>query len=516
MAASGAAACLVLAAGAVAAPAAPAPVAAGAGAEGSGTVVVRGLAFPEGRAMRLGFVGCQNIYDRAPETPQAMIGVGPGAAPAGERSLRYDLAGGNAVGALSFVSSVALTESAGLTAYAADGTTGVVYAGYQEPADRRTGLVWFGRADVVVPAGTWTRIEATDLTYSWSKWDMHAQAPVPVAAGTRPAPVGTLADMVVRHRGDGAGFVMTGLGCDGHEFAMDALHLDTAGTATTYDLEGLATSTRMLAPPVRRVVAGQDLDLGGTLVDSTGAPLSGVTMMLESRAAGSSTWEVAQVVDVDGTSPSVAVAPVTGTTYRWRFADRPMAEGSVSAPFTVQVVGGVSADLVGTGTERAITGAVTPAAPGSEAVLWRLDDGAWRRVATAAVGPLGGYRFDLPADAAGRWSVTLPAAPGRLEGRSPWLTVAGASTPEASPSPSATQSPTKSPSQSPTRSPSTSSTPSATASPTKSASAWATASPTKSPTASSSPSSSSSASASAGQSASGSASPSAGADTSTP
>ncbi len=253
------------------------------------TVVVRGLAFPEGRAMRLGLVGCDNVYERVAESPQAMIGAGPGSAPAGERVLRYDLVGGNALGPLSYVSSVALTQSAGLTAYAEQGTTGVVWAGYQEPADRHTGRVWFGRAEVVVPPGQWTRIEATDLTYSWSKWDMYAQAPVAdgvddgadegadEGAAEEPVPDGTLADMVLRHRGDGAGFVMTGLGCDGNEFAIDALRLHTAGTATTYDIEGLETSVGMPPPPVRRAEAGQPVELRGTLVDSTGAPLSGVT-----------------------------------------------------------------------------------------------------------------------------------------------------------------------------------------------------------------------------------------------
>jgi hypothetical protein len=307
------------------------------------TVVVRGLAFPEGRAMRLGLVGCDNVYERVAEAPQAMIGAGPGSAPAGERVLGYDLVGGNALGPLSYVSSVALTQSAGLTAYAEQGTTGVVWAGYQEPADRHTGRVWFGRAEVVVPPGQWTRIEATDLTYSWSKWDMYAQAPVADGvdggadeAAEEPVPDGTLADMVLRHRGDGAGFVMTGLGCDGNEFAIDALRLHTAGTATTYDIEGLATSVTMPPPPVRRAEAGQPVELRGTLVDSTGAPLSGVTMRLESRAVSATGWKVDQVVDVVDGAAVARVHPEQATSYRWRFVDRPMAEGSVSAAVTIE------------------------------------------------------------------------------------------------------------------------------------------------------------------------------------
>ena len=358
IAAIGAAACVVLGSGAAGgtsggAASAAVPTTRTAPTQQS-TVVVRGLAFPEGRAMRLGLVGCDNVYERVAESPQAMIGTGPGSAPAGERVLRYDLVGGNALGPLSYVSSVALTQSAGLTAYAEQGTTGVVWAGYQEPADRRTGRVWFGRAEVVVPAGRWTRIEATDLTYSWSKWDMYAQAPVVDQEGDEGAdegaeetaeetvPDGTLADMVVRHRGDGAGFVMTGLGCDGNEFAIDALRLHTAGTATTYDIEGLETSVGMPSPPVRRAEAGQPVELRGTLADSTGAPLSGVTMRLESRAVGATGWKLERVVDVVDGAAVARVQPERATSYRWRFVDRPMAEGSVSAAVTIEAASGAS------------------------------------------------------------------------------------------------------------------------------------------------------------------------------
>ncbi len=67
-----------------------------------------------------------------------MIGIGPGAAPAGTRSLGWDLAGGNAVGALFPVDSMLGTSTASLAVNAAGRATGVAYAGYQEPADAGT------------------------------------------------------------------------------------------------------------------------------------------------------------------------------------------------------------------------------------------------------------------------------------------------------------------------------------------------------------------------------------------
>ena len=64
------------------------------------------------------------------------VGAGPGAAPAGSRSLGWDLAGGNAVGALFTVGSMlSTTTTASLAVNAAGRTTGVADAGYGEPGD---------------------------------------------------------------------------------------------------------------------------------------------------------------------------------------------------------------------------------------------------------------------------------------------------------------------------------------------------------------------------------------------
>ena len=71
------------------------------------TVVVRGTAFPSGRDAQLSFVGCDDPYVLAAEQPQPYVGIGPGQAPAGTRSLGYDLAGGNAIGSVHYVDSMA-------------------------------------------------------------------------------------------------------------------------------------------------------------------------------------------------------------------------------------------------------------------------------------------------------------------------------------------------------------------------------------------------------------------------
>src|SRR6476646_5654062 len=98
------------------------------------TVLVRGLGFPADGLTNLSIVGCSGIFDRVPE-PIATFLSRSADAPAGTRSLKYDLGGGNAVGSQHRFTSLAATTVAGLSLAAPDGASGVAYAGYQAPAD---------------------------------------------------------------------------------------------------------------------------------------------------------------------------------------------------------------------------------------------------------------------------------------------------------------------------------------------------------------------------------------------
>jgi hypothetical protein len=293
------------------------------------TVVVHGMDFPTGRAAQLSFVGCQNPYERVAEQLQPYVGIGPAQAPAGKRSLGYDLAGGNAIGSLHYVDSMAGTTVAGMSVYAPEGAAGVAYAGYQEPADRGTGLVWFGRADLQT-AGSWRAVDAAGLSYTWTKFDMITQQQV----GEVDAAPARIPAFLTAHGGDGAGFFAIGFGCDGHAFNMDAWRIGSPGDVTTYDLEGLTTTTSMSGPADDSIDAGDSVTLRGTVSDGSGAPLSDSRLVLETEGPNGG-WSI--VDGVNGADPTLAVTPETTTTYRWHFVDRPLAEGSVSAPFTVRV-----------------------------------------------------------------------------------------------------------------------------------------------------------------------------------
>ncbi|GAA4376297.1 hypothetical protein [Nocardioides caricicola] len=292
------------------------------------TVVVHGTAFPSGRAAQLSFVGCDDPYLRAPEQPQPYVGIGPDQAPAGTRSLGYDAAGGNAVGSVHYVDSMLRTTVAGMSVHAPDGASGVTYAGYQEPADWGTGKVWFGRAALSAPAGGWTRVDAAGLAFTWTKYDMLTQRRL-----DQTAPASRIPAFVKAHGGDGPGFFTIGFGCDGRAFSMDAWRIGGPGGVTTYDLEGLTTTTS-ISGPNGVIDPGQEVTLHGAVVDNTGAPLPGARLVLEAQGENGA-WTL--VEGAGGADPALTVAPEATTTYRWRFVDRPLAEGSASAPFTVEV-----------------------------------------------------------------------------------------------------------------------------------------------------------------------------------
>lgn len=408
------------------------------------TIVVRGAAFPVGREAQLSFVGCDSLYDRSVEALQPYLTLGPGTAPAGERSVEYALSGGNAIGSLYYVNSMLATTVAGFSVYAANGAAGVAYAGYQMPADIGTTLVWFGRADLLASPGRWQQVDATKLTYAWTKYDMASGERVPTDDATGAAVSGevgdpssssAVTDFIAAHGGDGVGFYTIGFGCDGLAFDMDAWRIGGASGVTTYDLEGLSTVTTITGSS-GSIVAGENATISGALRDGAGIKLFRATMILEAKAFDSFEFTTVDVAEAAGAiDPSVTVQPTTRTVYRWRFADRPLAEDSESAPFTIEVATGVTAVSPDTNADtdtdagQTIGGATTPAKPDLLATLWRVTPKGDVRVDTAKTANDGTYGFEVP-DAqmeteTARYYVTVPAATGNLAGQSPTIQVSG-------------------------------------------------------------------------------------------
>ncbi|SFH93076.1 hypothetical protein SAMN05216561_103187 [Nocardioides psychrotolerans] len=375
------------------------------------TVTVRGTSFPEA-GVGFAYVGCDSLHERGAETLAPTIGFGPALPPTGMRSLGYDLEGGSAMGALFSVDSLLDTTTASLAAYAEDGGSGVAYVGYQAPADGGTSSAWFGRADLVLAPGGWQEVDATDLFYLWSKHDMTTGALLEQG----PELPSDVATFTAAHGGDAPGLFTLGYGCDGAPFNMDTLRLGSPGDVTTYDLEGMTTATDMTGERAA-ITAGEQLALRGALrVTEGGTRVPGSSLILEQQAFGTTFWETVDVVD--GAEPTVTVEPLRRTLYRWRFVDRPLAQGSVSLPFVVEVAPDVDARIDG---DR-VVGSAIPAEPGTPVTLWRSVEGplggeATEAVARGLVGEAGAFELALP-EGRGRFFVTLPAAPGSLAGTS--------------------------------------------------------------------------------------------------
>jgi hypothetical protein len=295
------------------------------------TVTVQGTAFPDPAVANLSFVGCGDLYQRTDEPLEPTIGLGPGVARAGTRSLGWDLAGGNAVGAVYPVASMLSTTTASIAVNAADQATGVAYAGYQAPADAGTSMLWIGRAELATPGGAWQTIDATGRLYTWTEYDMTTRTEV----GRADDVPSTVAAFAAAHGGDGPGLYTIGFGCDGTPFSMDALEVGGGNEVTTYDVEGLRTSVTIDA--VRTQSRGE-VTITGRLRTGTGDPVPNATMILERRAPGSQVWTPVQVAEVQDGAVRATVPGDEPGYYRWRFVERPLAEGSASVPLLLDVL----------------------------------------------------------------------------------------------------------------------------------------------------------------------------------
>jgi hypothetical protein len=383
-------------------------------------VVVRGLSFPADSATKLSIVGCEGVYDRRPEPIATYLSRG---GPAGTRSFKYDLAGGNAVGSQSSVRSMAATTTAGLTVYAPNGSTGVAYAGYQAPADWSSKRFWVGRASLTAAANDWQQIDATDLTYTWTQYDLGTLKPVARADGAATVPT-----FLAAHGGDGPGFYATGFGCDGQPFKIDTLRSGSAGAVTTYDLEGF-TSTAGISGSASTITAGESVTLSGVVRDQWARTLPHGLLVLEEQKAGTDRFVPVEgaAASLDAGDPTVTVQPEANTVYRWSFAGTWSFDGSVSEPFSVDVATAVTATTERVPDSGALvaSGSVTPAKPGVSATLWRVAKGDQTIVGEAPIADDGSYRIEVP-DAPrtfGRYVVTVPAVSGNLAGTSDLQTV---------------------------------------------------------------------------------------------
>jgi hypothetical protein len=318
------------------------------------TVTVQGTAFPDPARANLSFVGCADLYQRKDELLAPTIGIGPGAAPSGTRSLGWDLAGGNAVGAMFPVDSMVRT-TATLAVNSVGRAIGVAYAGYQEPADAGTSLLWLGRSELVTPGGAWHTVDATARDYTWAKYDMTSREQVAPGPGVPT----TVAGFVAAHGGDGPGIYTIGFGCDGTPFSMDELRVGAPGEVTTYDVEALQT---LVSISRESDGSNDEVTITGRLRTQTGDPIPHATMILERREPGSSRWKPVLVAAVEHGGVRATVPRGERAFYRWRFAERPLADGNASMALVLDVLPTLPTDPPSPTDAPTTTPSATPSA----------------------------------------------------------------------------------------------------------------------------------------------------------
>lgn len=282
------------------------------------TAKVQGTDF-SGTGVELSFLGCYGIYSRTSETVQPY--VTNVASKLGERSLKFDLQGGNAVGGLSYFSSMASVGSASLAVSGPGGADGVAYAGYQEPRERGSSLVWIGEADV--SGGGWGSVSAVGQIYRWTKYDIGTGRTIATA------PAGTVASMI-RLRGDGPGFYALGFGCNGQPYYIDQMRFG----GTTLDLEGYETSVGISSAQTR-IGPRQSATIKGTVTSTQ--TLSDAELVLEQRTEASGWTPIAVVPAAVAASTGHKVSPEEDTLYRWSFLERALADGSTSEAIEIRV-----------------------------------------------------------------------------------------------------------------------------------------------------------------------------------
>jgi hypothetical protein len=297
-----------------------------AAAHADATVVVPGTAFPSSSTY-LTYFGCADLYHADARGPEVRVSLDDGA-PMGERATALALPGtGTASGPVSLVGSVA-TATSRLSVNSAGGASGVAYVWYVS-SELDAGQVWAGRADLATGAG-WQQVDAAAASYRWTKYDTGT------GRALKSLGAATIKAFSAAH-GDGPGYLLSGFGCDGQAFEVDALQVGTPGSVVTYDLEGWAVSTSISASR-RAITAGQQLQLTGTSVDPSGRTM-GAELRLEARAKGAAEFAPVGGAVAAGSAGNVVttVSPDVTTDYRWVFPETGYADSHVSPAVRVVV-----------------------------------------------------------------------------------------------------------------------------------------------------------------------------------
>lgn len=270
-------------------------------------------------------VSCDSFF--APSTaPRSRLNLGPAQAPLGRRSLGLVPSGaGSAAGPVVRFTSLASPGST-MAVHGAAGAVGVSYV-WAVTADAPPGTAWHGRADVRL-AGGWQQHDASSVTYEWHLVDLSTRELL------TSAPAATPAAFALAH-GDGSGYVVTGFGCDGADFNLDAVR---AGDRTL-DFEGIALTTA-IEVSARELQPGQEIVVTGSVTDGSGR-VTGDPLVLETRPPGGE-WQAVEGPALSGPGGRTEVRTTleASTELRWHRPESQYADEGWSEPVLVEVAAG--------------------------------------------------------------------------------------------------------------------------------------------------------------------------------
>jgi hypothetical protein len=271
----------------------------------------------------LTYVDCTDLF-RPGTAPASRLNLGPFDAPMGRRSLGLVPGrAGTASGPVVYFDSLASVRSS-FSVASTGGSTGTSYVVAVTPG-MPAGAAWLAQTSLSVPSGGWTRVSPAELDYDWTLLDLASRAPL-LSGGTA-----TTAEFAAAH-GDGEGLVVTGFGCDGGAFNLDAVE----GAGSTFDFEGVALATSVSVSR-EKAVAGESVAITGRVTD-THARTTGDPLVLESRPPGGD-WKAVGAPVRAGRDGLVHVdVPVSETTeLRWHRPESQYADEGWSDAVTVTV-----------------------------------------------------------------------------------------------------------------------------------------------------------------------------------
>ena len=126
---------------------------------------------------------------------------------------------------------------------------------------------------------------------------------------------------------------MTGFGCDGNAFNVDAV----SGNGRMWDFEGMTLATSIRAS-AQQVASGEQVTVAGSVTDGSGR-ITGDPLVLQSRAPGVAEWTDESPLTYMGPDGySRATVTVTETReFRWLRPESEYADAGASEPVLVTV-----------------------------------------------------------------------------------------------------------------------------------------------------------------------------------